>query len=74
MYKTITVSGTEPCQYGNELSYSNKLDQAIKKINIERGRITSFNPTIEIPEYEQSSMGLKIKYMNVTSVIVYEVD
>lgn len=72
MYKTIKVVGIEPGQYGYETSYVAKIAKAIERINVNRDKIIAFNQ-IEVPQYQQSSMGNTIKYMNVTAVIVYEV-
>lgn len=72
MYKTIEVSGSEPGKYTKELSYSGKLKEAIAKINAENGKIVSINP-ISVPEYEPIATGSRIRCINITAVIIYEV-
>ncbi len=73
MYKTMKVSGTEPGKYTEELSYSGQLKKAIEKINAENGKIVFLNP-INVPEYEPIAAGSRIKFINVTAVIIYEVE
>ncbi len=71
MYKTIKVEGTEPAMYGEGTAHSDKLSEAIEKINCENGRIISINTT-EIPNFRSYGVGFGYSEVELRTVIVYE--
>lgn len=72
MYKTIEINATEPGMYGPESSHSNKMREAIEKINAENGKIVHIHTT-EIPQFNNyGGVGLGYQHVGMKTIIIYE--